>query len=318
MTTHSWRRVSAQLAVALAVTITPFTAWGWAEASHAYMAKNTDKAAGRVSPNELCNRIYGSFAVDMFGYDFTIAGQTLHQVVHDRTMAVPAVPHDLAKTDAERAFAYGLASHNNVWGTDATAHVDGITLGNRNGYVIAKAEALAGLIGGQVLPLVGGDEEALLLVSHILVEYSIDLLVARADPAIGADLEAAASCEPAAGTKLLEDAWLPIFSHYLPEEVARATLLADEAAYRGWVAGYGMALQQPDAQQRVAGGVAAIAADFLGIPKELQPFYLPSLTTLIYGALDAGQMIVAPDVMGELDATIGRVNAELSTRKITP
>ncbi|MGB8932378.1 MAG: hypothetical protein WCC48_14130 [Anaeromyxobacteraceae bacterium] len=318
MTTNSWRRVTAQLAVALAAITTPTTAWSWAEATHAYMAKQTDKAAGQVSANELCNRIFGSVAVDMFGYDFTFEGQTLHRVLHDRTMAIPAVPWDFAATDAERAFAYGLASHNNVWGTDATAHFDGITMGNRDGYVIAKANVLAGLIGDQVLPLVGGDVDKLLLVSHILVEYSVDLIVARADPAIGADLVAATSCAPAAGTKLLEDAWLPIFSQYLPEEAARATIGADAEDYRLWVADYGAKLRQPDAQQLVAGVVAGVAADFLGIPKEAQPFYLPFLTNLIYGALDAGQMIVAPDVMGELDATIGRVNAELTTRKITP
>lgn len=318
MTTHSWCRVSAQLAVALAVTITPLTAWGWAEATHAYMAKNTDKAAGQVSANEMCNRVYGSLAVDMFGYDFTGTGQALHQVLHDRTTAIPAVPWDYATTDAERAFAYGLASHNNAWGTDATAHFDGITMGNRNGYVIAKAEVLAGLIGDQVLPLVGGDKDKLLLVSHILVEYSIDLIVARADPAIGGDMVAAAFCQPAGGVDLLLDAWLPIFSNDVPEEEAREKLIEDEAKFHDWVAGYGTALQQPNAQQLVAGAVASVAADFLGIPKEQQPAYLPFLTTLIYGALDAGQAIVATDLMDELDATIGRVNAELSTRKISP
>jgi hypothetical protein len=312
MTTHSWRRASALLAVALAVTITPLSAWAWSDATHVYMAKHTERAGGQVTPNELCNRLYGSVAVDMFAYDFSIEGQTLHKILHDRTMTLPALPWDFAKTDAERALAYGLASHNNTWGTDSTAHIDGITAGNRNGYVIAKAEFLAGIppFRNAVLPLVGNDEETLRLVSHILVEFSIDLVIAQQEPAIGGDMVAAAfACPEPAGSAFLVDAWSP----FLPPGAGAKIAYAFQA-YRFWLAGYGTALQQPNAQRVVAGEVAKVAAEFLLVPPE----YIPYLTEVIDGGLGVGKTLVAADLQDELDATIGRVNAELSTRKITP
>jgi hypothetical protein len=317
MTTHSWRRVSAQLAVALAVTITPFTAWGWSDATHVYMAKHTDKAAGQVTANEMCNRLYGSVAVDMFAYDFSIEGQTLHALLHDRTMTLPVLPWDFATTDAERALAYGLASHNNTWGTDATAHIDGITAGNRNGYVIAKAQLLASIpqFRDAVLPLVGASEETLLLVSHILVEFSIDLVVADREPAIAGDMVAAAfACPEPAGVQFLVDAWGPPVQPFLSPGVPEARIRYAFQAYRFWLAGYGTALQQPNAQKVVAGEVAKVASEFLRVPPE----YIPYLAVVIDGALGAGKALVAADLQEELDATIGRVNAELSTRKITP
>jgi len=316
MTRRSWRRLAAQMAAVFLATLAPITASAWAEGSHVYMAKHSDKASGQVDANELCNRLYGSVAVDLFAYDFTIEGQTLHAVLHDPTMALPALPYALATGDAERAFAYGLASHNQAWGTDATAHVDGITEGNRDGYVIAKARQLAAIpqFGEPVLQLVG-DEETLLLVSHILVEYAIDLVVARIDPAIGADLVTAAlACQPAAGADLLVKGWVPVFSNWMPPEVAERKIREQDAAQRLWAAKYGIALQQPNAQQLVAGAVAEVATEFLRVPTE----YLPWLTALIDQALSAGQGLVAGDVQAELDATIGRVNAALSIQKIRP
>lgn len=317
MTTESSRRTSALLAAALAVTFVPFTAWGWSDATHVYLEKHTDKAAGQVTPNELCNRLYGSVAVDMFAYDFSIEGQTIHALLHERTMTLPVLPWDFAKTDAERALAYGLASHNNTWGTDATAHIDGITAGNRNGYVIAKAQLLASApeFRGAVLPLVGGNEETLLLVAHILVEYSIDLVVAEREPAIAGDMVTAAfGCPEPAGVQFLLDAWIPPLEKFLPRPVLEEMIPAAFRNYRYWVAGYGMALQQPEAQKVVAGEVAKVAAEFLHVPADKIPY----LAVVIDGALGAGKWLVAADLQEELDATIGRVNAELSTRKITP
>ncbi|HSN14796.1 MAG TPA: hypothetical protein VLT61_09205 [Anaeromyxobacteraceae bacterium] len=317
METTNRRRRAALVALAVSLVTAPIAPLAWSDATHVYMAKHTDKAAGQVTPEELCNRLYGAVAVDMFAYRFTAIGQTFHAVLHDRSIVLPEVPWYYARTDTERAFAYGLASHNNVWGTDATAHFDGITAGNRDGYVIAKAKLLASFpaFRGAVLPLVGNDEGTLLLVSHILVEYAMDLVVARIDPGVGADLMGAGfGCPSQANTELLVATWGPIFpGGFSPEDVAAEIREADEE-YHQWVGGYGWALQQPNAQRLVAGAVAKVAAVFLGQPPEAVPY----LTELIDGALGVGQYLVAGDLQAELDATIGRVNAELSTRKITP
>jgi hypothetical protein len=318
MTNRSWRRLAAQAAVLFLATTTPLAAWGWAEGSHVYMAKQTDKAAGRVDANELCNRYYGSVAADLFAYDFSIEGQTMHAILHDPSMALPALPWAIAAGDADRAFAYGLASHNQAWGTDATAHIDGITGGNREGYVITKARLLASIpqFRGAVLPLVGNDEETLLLVSHILVEYAIDLAVVRADPSIAGDMMAGAvGCRrPAASAELMEKAWSPILANWLPVDVVKSKIGEADVKQRLWTAKYGFALQQPNAQQLVAGAVAEVASEFLRVPPE----YLPYLAALIDQSLTVGQALVAPDFQAELDATIGRVNAAMTTHKITP
>jgi hypothetical protein len=315
MTNRSWRRAAALIALAVPLVLAPAFASAWSDATHVYLAKHTQKASDQVTPTELCNRLYGSVAVDMFAYDFTVEGQTFHAILHDRSLAVPALPYALAANDVERALGFGLASHNNVWGTDATAHVDGITAGNRDGYVIAKAKALAAVpwFNGAVSQLTGGNEETLLLVSHILVEYAIDLAVARIDPAVGGDLFVAGYACPGPGSELLVKAWEPIFSNYASGDIAAKIREAD-SDYHQWVAAYGMALQQPNAQQLVAGAVAKVAIEFLRLPQE----YLPAVTQLIDGALGQGQQLVAADLQAELDATVGWVNGRMSALKITP
>lgn len=314
MTNPSLRRLAAHLAVALTVASTPLVAWGWAAASHVYMAKNDAKKAGQVDPNELCNRLYGSYAVDLFSNDFTVPGQTLHAVLHTRAMVVPELPWGIAANDAERAFAYGFASHNNTWGTDATAHVDGVTNGNAEGYVIEKAKVLAAALEPQVLPMVAGDREMLLLVSHILVEYSIDLLVAGVDPQIGQDLMASTACPTPAGVQLLVDALLPVFGQYLPPPLAEELIRKGEPAYRADQAGYGWVLTQPNARAYLAAYVAQLAAGFLPNPPEDPTQLVP----LIDGALLYGMFLTQSDFLGELDATVGRVNGQMSVRKIVP
>lgn len=318
MTHRSLRRAAAFVALAVPLALVPNIASAWAEASHVYMAKNTDKAAGQVDANELCNRFYGSVAADLFAYDFTVEGQTMHAILHDPSMALPALPWAIASGDADRAFAFGLASHNQAWGTDATAHIDGITDGNREGYVITKARLLASIpqFRGAVLPLVGNDEETLLLVSHILVEYAIDLAVVRADPSIAGDMMAGAvGCQsPAASAELMKKAWSPILANWLPVDVVESKIGEADVKQRLWTAKYGFALQQPNAQPLVAGAVAEVASEFLRVPPE----YLPYLTALIDQSLTVGQALVASDLQAELDATIGRVNAAMTTHKITP
>lgn len=316
MTKKALRRLAARLLFLSLAAVMPAAALAWSDATHVYLAKHTEKATGQMSPTDRCNRFYGAVAVDMFAYDFTVEGQTLHAILHDRSMAVPALPYALASSPAERALGFGLANHNNAWGTDATAHFDGITEGNREGYVIAKAKALAAVpwFNAAVSPLVGGNEETLLLVSHILVEYAIDLAVVRNDPSVGAELFTAGYACAGPGSDLLVKAWVPVFSNWIPPGVAEGKIRGADAAYHQWVAAYGMALQQPNAQELVGGAVAKLAIEFLRLPPEA----LPQVAQLVDGALTTGQALVGSDLQGELDATIGRVNGQMSVLKITP
>src|SRR5512138_1742306 len=139
------RRIWKSLAVSAAVAGMPAAASAWAAGTHAYVAKHTDKKADQLDAVEWCNRVYGANATDLFNTDFTENGQKLAAAMHDRARLLPLVPWDVAKARNERAraFAFGMASHNDTWGTDSVAHYDGITFGRGEGYVVAKAKVLA-------------------------------------------------------------------------------------------------------------------------------------------------------------------------------
>jgi hypothetical protein len=315
MTTHSWRRVSAHLAVALAVTITPLTAWGWAAASHVYVAKHTDKMAGQVDGNELCNRLYGSNLVDMFNTIFTIEGQTLAAVLHNPGYAASALPYFVAMNDVEKALAFGFASHNEAWGTDRTAHWDGVTFGHGEGYVVAKAKVLAELLRGPIAEAeIQLDEGTLQFVAHILIEHSVDLLIASADPAIGVDMMASTACPQPAGVDVIVRGLVPAYDGILPPAYVEQMIRDVEPQFRSGLLVNGWALTQPNAKELMAGAIADLARGFLPPPLPSNEVLLP----LIVGALDAGMFVTAPDYQDELDATTGWVNGQMSVRKITP
>ena len=210
-------------------------------------------------------------------------------------------------------FAYGFASHNERWGTDATAHYAGMTFGAGEGYVIAKARLMAAALHDQVLPLVGS-EEMLLFVSHILTEHAVDLLVVAAEPWIAADLMESADCPAPAGVQILVDSLVPIFAPYVGAEEAEALIRAVEPRYRQGLLLNGLALAQPNARELLAGFIAAQAKVFL--PGPFPPD--EQLVALIDKALLLGMYLNAPDYLGELEATRGWVNGRLSSRGISP
>ncbi len=96
----------------------------------------------------------------------------------------------------KRAFAYGFVSHNDLWGADVTAHHNGLTFGQGQGYVIAKAQALQLSLSAALasLGIVLPDAVALDL-SHNFVEYGVDVLVKRLDGRVGAANMAADAVE---------------------------------------------------------------------------------------------------------------------------
>lgn len=307
------RRLAAHLALVALALATPLLAHGWAAASHAYVAKHTDKMADKVDANALCNRIYGANAVDMFNLVFTPAGKAMAGALHDPATAVSALPYFVAANDVEKAFAFGFASHNEAWGTDRTSHWDGVTVGHGEGYVIAKAKLLADALRPRVLPLVG-DEATLQFVSHILVEHAVDLLVAGTEPSIGQDLMASTACPQPAGVEVLVRGLVPAYDKVLPPGVAEQMIRGVEPAWRSGLLTNGWALTQPNARTLLAFAIAEQARGFL--PGPLPPN--EALVPLIDAALQYGMFITVADYKAELDATIGWVNGQMSARKITP
>jgi hypothetical protein len=304
---------------------TPAAALAWAAGTHAYIAKHSDKKSDLVDANELCNRIYGANATDLFNTKFTGRGQELGKIMHDRSRLVPLAPWRFATGDRALAFAYGMASHNDTWGTDSIAHYAGVTFGREEGYVVAKAGLLAEELGALLQGTLDLPPEALLTVSHVLVEYGIDILVAQADPTISQHLMAATACwapegEPPAQLLLLLESLVPELAKDVGEATATAEILEALPAFlsdlggTGWVLG----LPPPAAVDTMAAITAGRAESFLGLPPGYLDAIRPQLQQVAAYGISRGMALCAPDVMAELEATIGRVNGKMSSEGISP
>lgn len=320
---------AAALAATLAV-LAPTAAAAWAVGGHTYLALHTEKKGGRTDANALCNRVFGAMAVDLFNYDFSPTGTALQAILHGQGNATAAEAWDVATgfgdvSPAELAFAYGFASHNDGWGTDSIAHYASRTLDHSEGYVVQKARVLAALMPPQALAVIGA--ERLPLVSHVLAEYAMDLVLADGEPGLGLAMMQASSllpypglrCEDPAPARVLVATLWPHVAAVVPDAAVDGVIAAGELAARQVALGMGSALSQATPEARrdaVAALVAGMAVGFLGpLPPELGP---EALAGLIAQILDAGKLVVAPDLMDELAATAGRVNGKMSALGIAP
>jgi hypothetical protein len=319
--------VVAALAAASTVVV-PLAAQAWAPGGHSYIALHTQKKAGLTDANASCNRVYGAMAVDLFNYDFSATGTALAALLHGEGNATAAEAWDVATgfgdvTPAELAFAYGFSSHNDGWGTDSVAHFASRTLDRSEGYVVQKARVLATLLPPQAVAVIGS--ERMPLVSHVLVEYAIDLVLAEAEPGLGAAMMQASSllpglrCAAPAPARVLVSTLAPHVATVVGDDLAEAVILQGDGAARQVALALGWALAQPTAETRrdgVAALVASLATGFLGpLPPELGPAELQALIAQI---LDAGKLVVAGDLLAEIEATTGRVNGKMSALGIAP
>jgi len=144
-------------------------AYPWGYGTHAYIADHTNKQEGDRNFNE----IYGSLVPDMFNYSFNLPIYEpggIYEQFHQNYLKI----WEQKKRGMEKGLALGFASHNEEWGADRTAHIDGLTFGNGTGYVMAKADLL-----GQVAPLpseLGIPQVAAEDFYHTFIEYGLDIL----------------------------------------------------------------------------------------------------------------------------------------------
>lgn len=161
--------------------------FAWGPATHAYFAKELSQ--GRLDSQE----IYGATAPDIFNLMFSppyyayLADQTHHRFIKVKRKAWKL---------KLSSFAFGFVSHNENWGSDYTAHLNGRT--TQKGYVTTKSYLLAPKLRPQLQSILENDEVpfASLLaaqlapkLAHGFIEIGIDLLVKRnEDSAIGLEL----------------------------------------------------------------------------------------------------------------------------------
>lgn len=296
------------LAVVSTLGLSPSPAVAWNSVAHAWIARELHRSAGHVTPADP-NRLYGAAAPDLFQSHFTPPWDQLQALLHQPDTEVLLEAWHAADGRAERAFAFGMLSHGNGWGADATAHLAARTTGRDEGYVIAKARKLAPQMApvlaqaGMVLP-----DDVLLLVCHILVEQGVDLQLVADDPTIAPALLEGASIRDDAIPGFLAEAWAERFAVLVGGEAeAAAFIVAAEAEFRWSTAGYAWALTQPDGRALVVAGIGNQAEEFLGLP----PGTGASLAPLIDVGLTRAMLLTAGDWKRELRATAGWVKGEL-------
>ena len=96
------------------------------------------------------------------------------------------------------------------------------------------------------------------------------------------------------------------------ESEAAAVITEAEGVFSASMLAYGWALTQPDALELVAGGLAAVGVDYLG----LDDSSIPALTSIAYYGILAAMDLCKPDFERELQATTGWINGKLSSKKI--
>ncbi len=313
---------SLALACALALAALPGTAAAWNAGTHAYVAGALQKKTGEtVDPQVLRNRMYGANGPDVFNYAFgepffTIADYLHEYLTPDATLRLWEAAR--ATGDANLVeYAYGFVSHDNAFGADTSAHGEAITGGVKQGYVVAKAAILAGVLRA-ICAQQGIDIPAaqLELGAHVLVEAAVDLLVqAQLDPELGVKLlDAVENADPGIG-HLLAAAYKGPLAEYFPggEPEAAATIVYVESQFRGierWYAG-ALAASRPDAFGPLAQFNAAIAEQLFRLPAAV-------LYPIVQVAIGQAMTLVQDDFQREIFATIGWVNGNLSSRGVSP
>jgi len=230
--------------LALLCCTVPAYPWGWA--AHTYVIDQT----GTKKPAANLQEVYGGMAVDSFNY-LILADPALAPVQNILFHEAHYQPLALWENapPALKPLAYGFVSHNEAWGEDWTAHIQNLTIGGHEGYVIIKAQALAGELAAALQGAVSTD--ALLVVSHELIEYGVDLLVRKdLDQGIGLEMAKAAMLRDPAFPALLATTFGPALSPlgFSPEQ-AGALITGAEAVFRQNMVIYGMILATPDDAQ---------------------------------------------------------------------
>ncbi len=294
-------------------------AWAWGSATHTYINYRLNRQdLGQKNLGEM----YGGIAPDIYNYLFAPYQPYLYGQTHNDFLKVweAAGP---GRSSVNRALAYGFVSHNDLWGADVTAHHNGLTFGQGQGYVIAKAQALKPILSatltavGILLP----DQVALDL-SHNIVEYGVDVLVKNLDAQVGAKLAGAALKRNPTFPALLVQAYGDDVAATLgiSNEKAAQLILATEQSFRKIKVYEGQALMQDDAAAIVL--LAEVYADFAQGYLAMFGVTLPpgvgreQIVVLAENFIGLAMAMCQGDFAQELKATIDFVNEQLEAHGI--
>lgn len=297
--------------VAILLMFSVSNVFSWGSATHAYIGNKIGAKGGLKDFDEM----YGSLAPDVFNYTFATYYPYLYEQTHYTTFNLKGV----ADEKLQKALAYGYFSHNGLWGADFTAHHSGITYGQGQGYVIAKATELT-LQVGPLLESQGITLTApvLLEVCHNFVEASVDILVTRLNPNIGQKLVQAGLFRTRAFPAMLIDVYAQGLADNAPMTLQEASqvIAAAEGSFRRITILYGLALTEPEdvAVRLLAENFATFARAYLtAMGVTLPPD--ADLTTLAAYGIQQGIVLCANDFAAEVNATFKLVKKNLAQHK---
>lgn len=311
------RKAFAVLAIFIACLLSVQGAFPWGSLTHAYITSQIVSQSEAVRDNA----IYGSTAADFANYMFDSPYQGyLMDETHVNYLRVWKMARGGPAFRLERAAAFGFIAHNDE---DYTAHFMSQTLDPTLGYVIQKSAIL-----DQTLAYYGvweqlgltGDEFASLRdeLSHSLIEFAGDYIVALMQPGVGQLLSnAAAGCTsdfPALLTKAYGGN-LVAFSNRngirLNQPSAASILAGGEFMFRGGMMGYGQLFSNGDPEAllyNLAVYLKMVAAEmgiFIDDPD------------LIVQALEGALYVIQGDFAGEIFETIQFTAEKLAAQKVT-
>ncbi len=306
------------LAVALVFVVMGFfssEAFPWGFATHAYIADHLGKTKNHQNADE----IYGAVAPDMFNYLFDHPESL--GFLSNQTHLEFAKLWDVSNQGLGKSLAYGFASHNEIWGADATAHNSGLAFGQGVGYVIAKAALLAEILK-QVpeFDALNIPDGLTLEISHELVEDGIDILVKSLDPWIGEKLSSSALFRTSNFPALLAKAYAEDFSQFarISDQDASKSLIAAEKEFRQRLVNYGKALTEDDATtiRLISEGTVEVAVIFLEA-YGITPPPRGVIVALFEFGTEQSINLCADDFAQEIAATIDFVGQNLETNGIS-
>jgi len=290
-------------------------AFPWGFATHTYINDHL----GKTKRNQNMDEIYGGVAPDTFEYLFNFPSYLsfLSDQTHTQFMKL----WDIPKAGLGKSLAYGFASHNDVWGADSTAHHSGRTLGQNEGYIIAKANLLAAML--RQVPdyaALGLPDPVTLEISHELLENGVDLLIKRIDPLIGQKISSSAMFRTSDFPVLLVKAYARDFSQFagISYHEASKFIISAEKEFRKSIVLYGQALMQDEATaiQLISEGTADIAAGFLAA-NGITPPPSEAIVPLIAFAIGQSIELCANDFAEEITATIDFVGQNLQAHGVS-
>ncbi len=295
-------------------------AWAWGSATHIYIDDRLNRQGlGQKNLGEM----YGGIAPDLYNYLFASYQPYLYGQTHNDFLTVWAAAGP-GRSSVHRALAFGFVSHNDLWGADVTAHHNGLTFGQGEGYVIAKAQLMKSTLSDTLFTYLGillPDKVALDL-SHNIVEYGVDVLVKNLDAQVGAKLAGAALKRNPTFPTLLVQAYGDDVAATLGISIEKATqlILSTEQSFRKIKVYEGQALMQDD-----AAAIALLAEEYADFAQGYLAMFdvtLPpgvgreQIVALAGYFIGQAMAMCQGDFAQELTATIAFVNQQLAAHGI--